>query len=601
MEAGVADRLGALRVTPTLGQGRDEGLVAARRPDLVCAVALLERLVERGLDLPLDQAQDPRQGLFAEAQALDPTQQVVAGKRGGRCSSAWAAGIAHSCLLSDPRKVVAGRRTQSQEHSRTTQPRKGDQRPVTCGSTPPAGGERWGAVAKILVVDDERSLLSLLEIVLTRSGHEVVTASSEAEGLRLFRESSPELVLLDLNLGGPGGISVLKEIKAREPLVPVIVITAYSTWDNAVEAMRNGAYDFIKKPFDDNDMIREVITRALAQRAMLTRGELRESASEILGNSDAMRRVLDVVKRVAPTDSTVLVTGESGTGKELLSRALHYCSHRAAGPFLSVNCAAFPEALLESELFGHVKGAFSGAHVDKKGLLEVCEQGTFFMDEVGELSRNTQVKLLRVLEDRRVLPVGGTQPRRVDVRIICATNRDLEEEVRAGRFRADLYYRINVLPILLPPLRERKRDIPLLAAHFLVKYSRRLGREVHSISPDFRRRLEEHDWPGNVRELENTIQRGVMLSRGPVLEGDPQLGRGLRAGIGTVGAEQPPDEGAVKLPADLEGLLEGTERRYLEAALDQTDGHLTNAAKLLGISFRAIRYKLKKYDIRPER
>ena len=458
---------------------------------------------------------------------------------------------------------------------------------------------------KILVIDDERSLLSLLEIVLTRAGYEVVTASSEEDGLRLFRKTGPDLVLLDLNLGGPGGISVLKEIKQLEPLVPVIVITAYSTWDNAVEAMRCGAYDFIKKPFDDNDMIRDVIMRALAQRAMMTRGELRESASEILGNSDAMRRVLDVVKRVAPTDSTVLVTGESGTGKELLSRALHYCSHRAAGPFLSVNCAAFPEALLESELFGHVKGAFSGAHVDKKGLLEVCEQGTFFMDEVGELSRNTQVKLLRALEERRVLPVGGTQPRKVDVRIICATNRDLEEEVRSGRFRADLYYRINVLPITLPPLRERKRDIPLLAAHFLVKYSRRLGREVHSISPDFRKRLEEHDWPGNVRELENTIQRGVMLSRGPVLEGDPQLARGLRAGVGTLGAEgrqpgQDDPEGEVKLPIDLEGLLEGTERRYLEAALARTDGHLTNAAKLLGISFRAIRYKLKKYDIRPE-
>jgi DNA-binding NtrC family response regulator len=458
------------------------------------------------------------------------------------------------------------------------------------------------AVAKILVVDDERSLTSLLEIVLTRSGYEVRCANSEDEGLEAFKEFSPDLVLLDLNLGGRGGLAVLNEFKEIDPYIPVIVITAYSTWDNAVEAMRRGAYDFIKKPFDDNDLIREVVARALAHRATVAKGDRRESASEILGNSEAMRHVLDIVKRVAPTDSTILVTGESGTGKELLSRALHYTSHRAGGPFLSVNCAALPEALLESELFGHEKGAFSGAHQDKKGLIEVCERGTFFMDEVGELSLSTQVKLLRALEERRVLPVGGTQPRKVDVRFICATNRNLEEEVQAGRFRADLFYRINVLPITLPPLRERKRDIPLLAAHFLTKYSRRLRRDVTSISPAFQRRLEEHDWPGNVRELENTIQRSVMLTRGDILEGDPILGT-LNPGIG-IGGSAPEAEsgpGPVKLPVDIEKLLEDTERSYLEAALEETNGHLTNAAKLLGISFRAIRYKLKKYDIRTER
>ncbi|MBL4845784.1 MAG: sigma-54-dependent Fis family transcriptional regulator [Planctomycetes bacterium] len=456
-------------------------------------------------------------------------------------------------------------------------------------------------MAKILVVDDERSLTSLLEIVLTRSGYEVATANTEDAGLKSFKTSQPDLVLLDLNLGGRGGLVLLEEFKEIAPLVPVIVITAYSTWDNAVEAMRRGAYDFIKKPFDDNDMIREVVARAIAQRSMLEGVELRESASEILGNSEAMRHVLDIVKRVAPTDSTVLVTGESGTGKELLSRALHYCSHRAGGPFLSVNCAALPEALLESELFGHVRGAFSGAHIDKKGLIEVCEQGTFFMDEVGELPLSTQVKLLRVLEDRRILPVGGTQTRKVDVRFICATNRNLEDEVQAGRFRTDLYYRINVLPITLPPLRDRKRDVPLLAAHFLAKYSRRLKRDVTSISPEFQHRLEEHHWPGNVRELENVIQRGVMLCRGDTLEGDPILGRSLSAGVGVGGPRTDNATVPVKLPVDLEALLEGLERSHLEAALDETRGHLTNAAKLLGISFRAIRYKLKKYDIRPDR
>jgi DNA-binding NtrC family response regulator len=450
-------------------------------------------------------------------------------------------------------------------------------------------------VAKILVIDDEQSLLEVLEIVLSRSGYEVVTACDEESGYRAFCRETPDLVLLDIRMGGVGGLEVLDQLKSTDPLVPVIVMTAYSTWDNAVEAMRRGAYDFIKKPFEDNELVREVVARALAQRAMLSKGELRDAASEILGNSEAMRDVLNVIRRVAPTDSTVLVTGESGTGKELFSRALHYCSHRAGGPFLSVNCGAFPESLLESELFGHVKGAFSGAYQDKKGLIEVCDKGTFFMDEVGELSASTQVRLLRVLEDRRVLPVGGTKPRKVDVRFLCATNRDLEEEIRTGRFRADLFYRINVLPVHIPPLRERKKDIPLLAAHFLAKYARRLGRDVTGISPRVQAKLMAYHWPGNVRELENSIQRAVTLSRGPILDTDPILSRrldssGSRTALGAVSI---PDEGL-----NLEEKLGEVERLYLLAALDKTDGHMTNAAKLLGISFRAMRYKVKKYDLR---
>ena len=449
--------------------------------------------------------------------------------------------------------------------------------------------------AKILVIDDEQSLLEVLEIVLGRSGYEVRTAATEEAGYAAFREFKPDLVLLDLRIGGVGGLELLNQLKETDPLVPVIVITAYSTWDNAVEAMRRGAYDFIKKPFEDNDLVREVVARALAQRAMLSKGELRDAASEILGNSEPMRYVLDVVKRVAPTDSTVLVTGESGTGKELLGRAMHYCSHRAGGPFLSVNCAAFPETLLESELFGHVRGAFSGAHADKKGLIEVCNEGTFFMDEIGDLSPGTQVKLLRVLEDRRLLPVGGTKPRKVDVRFVCATNRDLEEAVRDGSFRADLYYRINVLPIHLPPLRERRQDIPLLAAHFMNKYARKLKRELNGITPEVQQRLMSYDWPGNVRELENTVQRAVTLARRDVLDTDPILA-GRRGPVESV-----PDESVISIPdegLDLEKRLEEIERRYLLAAIDKTEGHLTNAAKLLGISFRAIRYKVKKYGLR---
>ncbi|MCO5170615.1 MAG: sigma-54 dependent transcriptional regulator [Planctomycetes bacterium] len=458
-------------------------------------------------------------------------------------------------------------------------------------------------MAQILVVDDERSLLEMIEILLTRSGHQVMTAPSADAALTAFRERSPELVLLDLRLGGESGLDVLRAMKAHDPLVPVIVITAYSTWDNAVQAMRLGAYDFIKKPFEDNDHVREVVSRALAQRATLSRSERRDAAAEILGNSPAIRDALDVLKRVAPTDSTVLITGESGTGKELLARAVHYTSLRAGGPFLSVNCGAFSETLLESELFGHLRGAFSGAYVDKKGLIEVCDQGTFFLDEVGELSPSTQVKLLRVLEERRILPVGGTSPRKVDVRFICATNKDLELEVAHGRFRADLFYRINVLPIRLPALRDRKKDIPLLAAHFLARYSRKQGKSLAGIALEAQQRLEAHDWPGNVRELENTIQRAVTLCQGDHVGPEHLLlggGGAPRPSSALAGGAAAPFTGPVELPAggmDLEAALADIERQFIQAALVQTHGHLTNAAKLLGITFRAIRYKVKKYEL----
>ncbi len=460
-------------------------------------------------------------------------------------------------------------------------------------------------MAQILVIDDERSLLEMIEILLTRSGYDVITATSAAEGVRAFREQEPDLVLLDLRLGGDSGLDVLQAMKAHDANVPVIVITAYSTWDNAVQAMRLGAYDFIKKPFDDNDHVREVVSRALAQRATLSRAERRDAAAEILGNSPPIRDALDILKRAAPTDSTVLITGESGTGKELLARAVHYTSPRAGGPFLSVNCGAFSETLLESELFGHQRGAFSGAYVDKKGLVEVCDQGTFFLDEIGELSPSTQVKLLRVLEDRRILPVGGTSPRKVDVRFICATNKDLEQEVAHGRFRADLFYRINVLPIRLPALRDRKKDIPLLAAHFLARYSRKQAKPIDSISLDAQRRLEAHDWPGNVRELENTIQRAVTLCRSEQIQTEHLLLPGVPAT--RPAAPAPPLAGLPAVPTapptlpaagfDLEAHMADIERQFVLAALEQTHGHLTNAAKLLGITFRAIRYKVKKHGL----
>ena len=450
---------------------------------------------------------------------------------------------------------------------------------------------RPSKAARVLIVDDEAGLLEMLAIVLQRSGYEVRTAGDERGALEAFRAERPDLVLLDLRLGNDDGLQVLRRMKEADPTVPVVVITAYSTWDNAVEAMRLGAYDFIKKPFEDNQQVREVVSRALAQRAQLSTSERRHAKSEILGNSPPIRAVLDVVERVAPTDTTVLVLGESGTGKELLARAVHYCSHRAQGPFLSVNCGAFPETLLESELFGHVKGAFSGAVQDKKGLLEVCDHGTFFLDEIGELSLDTQVKLLRMLEDRALLPVGGTVPRKVDVRFICATNKELVEQVRKGRFRADLYYRINVVPIRLPALRERMKDIPLLAAHFLAKYSRQQGKVFREIGLEVQQALLGYDWPGNVRELENTIQRGVTLARGDVLQVEHLQIPG-QSGRTRLPAVELPETGV-----DLERLLAELERSYLVTALEHTHGNVTQAAKLLGISFRQMRYKLKKYDL----
>ncbi|MBI3725732.1 sigma-54-dependent Fis family transcriptional regulator, partial [bacterium] len=427
--------------------------------------------------------------------------------------------------------------------------------------------------------------------------YEVVACEDEATALERFRDRRPDIVLQDIRMGEIGGIELLRRFKSISPAVPVIVITAHSTWDNAVAAMRLGAYDFVKKPFD-NDAIREVVARALAQRASFDASKDQRTPlhapSEILGNSTAMRETMDVLERIAPTDSTVLITGESGTGKELVARALHYCSLRASGPFVSVNCGAFPVTLLESELFGHVKGAFSGAHQDKKGLLELADRGTFFLDEIGETPPETQVKLLRVIEERRFYPVGGTTARKVDVRFVGATNKNLLDEVAQGRFREDLFYRLNVIPVALPPLRERRKDIPLLAAHFLAKYSRKLGKEIRGIVPLAQAKLEAHDWPGNVRELENTIQRAVALARWETIDD---------VFIPPRGPAPDAPEGAVSISPDgmdLEARLAAIEKAYIVAALEQTQGHLTNAARLLGITFRAIRYKVRKHGLKAE-
>jgi two-component system response regulator PilR (NtrC family) len=501
-------------------------------------------------------------------------------------------------------------------------------------------------MADILVVDDERSMRELLTILLRKSGHQVSTASSGDEALALVEraERAPDLVIQDLKMPGLPGIELISRLKKIDPDRPIIVITAFSTWDSTVEAMRRGAYDYVKKPFD-NEEIRQAVERALSRRRILeeARGkpdlpELRE----LVGNSPKMREVLDMVRRVAPAESTVLIQGESGTGKELIARMIHYYSPRAASPFISVNCGAFPESLLESELFGHMRGTFTGAVADKKGLFQIADGGTFFLDEVGEMPLSTQVKLLRVLEERQFYPLGATRPVRIDVRFVCATNRDLSEEVRNGRFRGDLYFRLNVIPVTLPPLRAREGDIPLLAGYFVRKYAAALGREITGIAPAAQAKLESYHWPGNVRELENVIQRAIALGRGSVIE-DVMLGDGaaeafpkpdLRpgpvaspaAGVPAAGrrapeetwpiarphAEEPPAVAAAPAVApplppipergfDLEAQLAAIERRYVEEALARSGGNLTRAAEVLGISFRSIRYKVKKLGVRGQR
>jgi two-component system response regulator PilR (NtrC family) len=365
--------------------------------------------------------------------------------------------------------------------------------------------------------------------------------------------------------------------------------------------MRLGAYDYIRKPFD-TELIRSVVCRAIEQRLIFKssseelRGEL-SYKSEIIGNNPLMQEVFSMIKRIAPTDSTVLIQGESGTGKELVARAIHYRSYRRDKVFLSVNCSAFTESLLESELFGHVRGAFTGAVEDKKGLFQAANHGTLFLDEVADMSLTTQVKMLRVLEERKVSRVGSTSSEPIDVRIIAATNKELEEEVRRNHFREDLFYRLNVIPIYLPSLRERKDDIPLLAGYFLAKYSRSMGKSVTSLSREAKIALEQSEWPGNVRELENVIQRHVALCQGSCIERiqSPRLSRSAQE-------QAPPRSTRPQMIPEtgihLESLLEDFERKHIQEALKATAGNLTNAAKLLGMSYRSIRYRVKKLGLK---
>jgi two-component system response regulator PilR (NtrC family) len=451
----------------------------------------------------------------------------------------------------------------------------------------------------VLVVDDEASLAEFLCVLFEQEGYQVRSAASMAEAReRLAQGDGFDLVMCDLYMPDGSGMDLLREIKEGLPQASVIVMTAYTSTQSAIEAMRLGAYDYVSKPFDVEELkvlVQKALEKSrLAEENLWLRRELEQkyTFANIIGKSRPMQEVFGLIERVARTSSTVLIEGESGTGKELIARAIHFASPRGKQRFLSLNCGAMPETLLESELFGHERGSFTGAVKEKKGLFHEAHRGTLFLDEIGEMTPPMQVKLLRVLQHKTVRKVGGTEEEPVDVRIIAATNRDLGEMIAAGTFREDLYYRIHVIPVRLPPLRERREDIPLLVDHFVRKYSAELDTPPKRLTSEALACLEAYRWPGNVRELENMIERTLALTAGPVIE-LADLPPVLRA-------QQRVGSRAVELPSegmDLEAYLEEVRAALMRQALDRCSGVQTRAAELLGMSFRSFRYYAKKAGI----
>jgi two-component system response regulator PilR (NtrC family) len=468
---------------------------------------------------------------------------------------------------------------------------------------------------RILVIDDEPSLGELLTVLLAREGYVPARAESGEEGLELFDSFAPDLVLTDLNMPGVDGIEILRQIKTRSAQrghdVPVILLTAYGSVATAVLAMREGAFDYVAKPFH-NDELRLIVKKALAMRALeadnarmrVALGE-RYQLGQFVGSSERMQGVYTLVRRIMGTRISCLICGESGTGKELLARAVHYGSERARNAFVPVNCGAIPENLFESELFGYKKGAFTGAARDKMGFFEAADGGTLFLDEVGEMPLALQVKVLRALSEKKVTPVGATAEVPVDVRIVAATNRDLTAEVAAGRFREDLYYRLNVVQIDMPPLRERAEDVPMLVQHFVERFADEYKKKVGGVTPEALRMLRAYPFPGNVRELQNIVERAVALEPGALLT-PSSLPERVQGALST-----PPNEAAVGVAEraaeveaeatlegmDLEARLAEVERGFLVRALAASGGNRTQAARLLGITFRSLRYRLVKFGM----
>jgi two-component system response regulator PilR (NtrC family) len=455
----------------------------------------------------------------------------------------------------------------------------------------------------ILVVDDELSMRELLEYMLGREGYRITCAENGRQAVSFVQKNSYDLVLCDMRLGDISGLEVLRACKQHHPFTVVIMISAYASTETAVEAMNHGAYDYVPKPFNKDELM-DTVAKALRLRTVEKEkeqldGELRRSLNFglIVGNSPAMQHIYSLIRQVARTRTNVLITGESGTGKELIARAIHQESDRRDQPFVAINCGGIPETLMESELFGHRKGAFTGAAHDKPGLFQEAHRGTIFLDEIGEFAMPIQVKLLRAIQERVVRPVGSTEDVAVDIRIVSATNKQLEKEVIAGNFREDLFYRLNVIEIRVPPLRERKADLRALAQHFLEKYSAEMGKEIKKLSSYALDLVLKYDFPGNVRELENLMERSVALSTTNIILPDSlALAVHKRRWVEGV-KDRRFDLDEVSKGVALDSILEEIERAYIKKSLEISNGNKNKAAELLGISFRSIRYRLEKLGL----
>ncbi|NVJ05627.1 sigma-54-dependent Fis family transcriptional regulator [Myxococcus sp. AM001] len=461
-------------------------------------------------------------------------------------------------------------------------------------------------MAKVLVIDDEANLRKVLAAMLRRDGFDVTVAENGEQGLAEFHKNGADIVVTDLVMPKVGGMEVLGTIRAANPDVPVIIITAHGTVDSAVDAIKAGAFDYITKPFDQAELSSVVAkaakTNESARRSV--RPDVKARAA-IIGDSSTIQEVYKIIDKVADTPSTVLITGESGTGKELIATALHGASSRRDKPFIKINCAAIPATLLESELFGYERGAFTGAVTSKPGRFELADEGTLFLDEIGEIPVEMQVKLLRALQEGEFERVGGIKTTRVDVRLVAATNRDLQAEIEAGRFRKDLYYRLAVVPISLPALRERRSDIPMLARHFVEKYNRRLNKKIEGIADDAMALLQGYAWPGNIRELENLIERVLLFADGPLITArdlpEPvRQGTSVQAGANLASAVASIDvpTGEVGLKDIVRMKAAELERDLIVKKLEETGGNVTRAARLLQISRKSLQTKMKEFGLR---
>jgi DNA-binding NtrC family response regulator len=452
---------------------------------------------------------------------------------------------------------------------------------------------------KILIVDDELNMQMVLRAMLQREGYEILTASDGIEALGVLKENQPAAIVTDLKMPRLDGMGLLEKIQDGFPDIPVIMITAHGTVATAVEALKKGALDYITKPFDQDDL-KNIILKAVKTRrlneARAFPGPADPDRSGIIGSGEAVARLMESIRKVAATTTTVLITGETGTGKELVAQAIHRNSNRRDNPFIKINCAAISENLLESELFGHEKGAFTGAVSTKPGRFELADKGTLFLDEIGELPLDMQVKLLRVIQDHEFERVGGLKTIKVDVRLLAATNRNLFQEVKNGRFREDLYYRLNVFPLHLNPLRERQEDIPALAGFFLDKFNRKLEKDIKSISGRVMDKFMNYGWPGNIRELENIMERLVLISSGDEIRMDdipPEIAAGMDfLKAGEAGDEDRPFKDVIR------NRMEDVERQMIESTLNECEGNVTQAAKRLGMSRKGLQLKMIKYNLR---